>query len=114
MRISDWSSDVCSSDLIRRSREFPEHTARGMPRSSKFHPRRPAPRTRLPPMLPPPGGNINHYAKFVPNISDRKSVVEGESGSTRVDLGGRRSTTKKKLQNIKKRGNIEKTNKYKI
>src|SRR3546814_14140065 len=30
-----------------------------------------------------------------PNSTDRKSVVEGQSGSVRVDLGGRRSIKKK-------------------
>src|SRR3546814_20129098 len=29
-------------------------------------------------------------------LADRKSVVEGKSGSVRVDLGGRRRLTKKK------------------
>src|SRR3546814_15984396 len=31
---------------------------------------------------------------------DRKSVVEGKSGSLRVDLGGRRTIKKKNIKNI--------------
>src|SRR3546814_1239982 len=28
MRISDWSSDVCSSDLVRRSRQWEDHSTK--------------------------------------------------------------------------------------
>src|SRR3546814_14731403 len=35
-------------------------------------------------------------ADFMATIADRKSVVEGKSGSVRVDLGGRRFIKKKK------------------
>src|SRR3546814_17998625 len=44
---------------------------------------------------------------------DRKSVVLGKSVSVRVDLGGRRSITKKKKTNIKSHINIS-TKKKKI
>src|SRR3546814_21155280 len=69
MRISDWSSDVCSSDLPTR-RDQPSRPARG--RAG-----RPAPTPR--------------------RAADRKSVVEGKSVSVRVDLGGRRIIKKKKI-----------------
>src|SRR3546814_17446687 len=36
MRISDWSSDVCSSDLIHRSRPFPSTSLRLVPPSPRF------------------------------------------------------------------------------
>src|SRR3546814_19889321 len=83
MRISDWSSDVCSSDLFPRreasrpssrcwrSRELGGAQSRNC---SKICPGRPSP-----PANPPPDPN-----------EDRKSVVSGKSVSVRVDLGGRR------------------------
>src|SRR3546814_18706904 len=109
MRISDWSSDVCSSDLDRRNRRDGGdlrvgraadaigagggHRARlyfGLNR--QFHP----------PFAPElveglsftsaaKGRTVLRQAK-----QDRKSVVQGKSGSVRVDLGGRRNIKKKK------------------
>src|SRR3546814_12770815 len=88
MRISDWSSDVCSSDLpvmfyngatadarwrigwISFSPDFSYVTGGG-----------------LEPLLMPPPAKER---------TDRKSVVEGKSVSVRVDLGGRRIIKKKK------------------
>src|SRR3546814_13971911 len=64
MRISDWSSDVCSSDLER---------PRAWPLDALFDDRRPADRL-----------GIRRWQL------DRKSVVQGKSVSVRVDLGGRR------------------------
>src|SRR3546814_15736583 len=95
MRISDWSSDVCSSDL-----QFPELGIRAgadpefgeLARVRDTHLRArggdigvsDAPvavvHERLPGQRPPP--------------RDRKSVVEGKSVSVRVDLGGRRHIKK--------------------
>src|SRR3546814_13373079 len=90
MRISDWSSDVCSSDLSsavvikmlhqftrlvsarRRPSSWPEAHARTCPTSP----------------CPPASRACN---------SDRKSVVSGKSVSVRVDLGGRRSIKKKNI-----------------
>src|SRR3546814_11557369 len=76
MRISDWSSDVCSSDLGGRNVSVGDSSAGvrgGWVRvdicSDSDRP------WRLP--------------------ADRKSVVEGKSVSVRVDLGGRRSIKKK-------------------
>src|SRR3546814_13948054 len=105
MRISDWSSDVCSSDLATASAARDQHAhLRGLHRRElerittgrgcgiRFKESRKAdmsssaaapsssPRTRRP----------------RPCRSDRKSVVEGKSVYTRVDLGGRRIITKKK------------------
>src|SRR3546814_14369566 len=69
MRISDWSSDVCSSDLGPCPR-ISSTCGAAWPRfaASDRPPRR---------------------------WSDRKSVVEGMSVSVRVDLGGRRIIKKK-------------------
>src|SRR3546814_12566986 len=101
MRISDWSSDVCSSDLLEglhlmadrrlgdvqlagrlgegevagggfegpervQGRQFPGHAS-----IKKTYAKR----------------EITSFVGF--SNSDRKSVVEGQSGSVRVVLGGR-------------------------
>src|SRR3546814_18848163 len=94
MRISDWSSDVCSSNLEQR-RAASGHGAVG----AGFHP---LCRTTEHGALGP--GRLR-AADRTPRRriagahaagSDRKSVVEGKSVSVRVDLGGRRSIKKKK------------------
>src|SRR3546814_15960299 len=87
MRISDWSSDVCSSDLLKPSTsnatdsEVTEYSC-------------PSAVTRS----PSTSGRI-----------DRKSVVLGKSVSVRVVLGGRRIIKKKRNIN-KRRRNIISTN----
>src|SRR3546814_7544717 len=91
MRISDWSSDVCSSDLsARRRHRFLCDLA------TVFAPKRSARRALF--------GSWREAAwrwrpasAGVPSIprKDRKSVVEGKSVSVRVDIGGRRIITKR-------------------
>src|SRR3546814_14195733 len=112
MRISDWSSDVCSSDL---DRQFPAmvggrarllcglflglHAARARPRDlpadlghpgislhdARIRPRRP--RGLCPRLL---------VGALCRDRADRKSVVEGKSVAVRLGLGGRRLIKKKK------------------
>src|SRR3546814_20616906 len=81
MRISDWSSDVCSSDL---SEDGPLHR-----RTDREDDARREGRATQPP----------HQRLGIDRPDDarrdRKSVVEGKSVSVRVDLGGRRSIKKK-------------------
>src|SRR3546814_14716772 len=104
MRISDWSSDVCSSDLLLFVMLVgvpglpPAHAL--MDRSdvlgAEFGQRR--------------GRNGQHHAGIPIEAGlqdldgharrDRKSVVEGKSVSVRVDLGGRRILKKKTKQTI--------------
>src|SRR3546814_20282871 len=106
MRISDWSSDVCSSDLPAGRNRGPgqprraangrylNHRAAGgcsviqecavLVKGRAFSSARQARRGRL---RPPPD-----------RPQDRKSVVEGKSVYVRVAIGGRR-TIKKKKQN---------------
>src|SRR3546814_20086431 len=105
MRISDWSSDVCSSDLsgLHRTTGFGLHS-----------------RTATPEQIEAFGealsNNLNRrYAKALLEIDsntkikvlgetalrggkiiDRKSVVQGKRVSVRVDLGGRRIIKKKR------------------
>src|SRR3546814_16138695 len=70
MRISDWSSDVCSSDLVSPASAPPARRSAGGQRS--------AARDRRPPAAQPR------------DDGDRKSVGQGQSVSVRVGPGGRR------------------------
>src|SRR3546814_14271463 len=105
MRISDWSSDVCSSDLWRTS-QLPQ--GRNSPvklpslRSSRAYAHlygRPAinrigfGEARL--LAAAFAGRRSEYHSV-----DRKSVVSGKSVSVRVDLGGRRSIQKNNTSTI--------------
>src|SRR3546814_13449462 len=113
MRISDWSSDVCSSDLdailplgsrLIEQRNGSEALARFRKRDRQ--------RERI-------GGDIGvvcgrragaidetrgvaqDIAHADRPLGARKSVVSGTSVSVRVDLGGRRTIKKKKTQENK-------------
>src|SRR3546814_15584468 len=103
MRISDWSSDVCSSDLLtaeqvatqwKVSREDQDafalqshQRALAAQQAGEFTDEiLPIDVVRRTPNL--------HTGK-VTEQQDRKSVVWGKSGSVRVDLGGRRNNNKK-------------------
>src|SRR3546814_12971914 len=110
MRISDWSSDVCSSDLTKRVNCFARAQS-GCLRSFV------AAIAKIPDLMPlPPGfcfitgfgpatrtlekiaGALGQPLKVVALVHnhhgtatiDRKSVVEGKSGSILVNPGGRR------------------------
>src|SRR3546814_17039693 len=88
MRISDWSSDVCSSDLVLPSR-LPSDSAL---RCSSVTCRAGGAISGL---LRPPtavAGSATPHSRL-----DRKSVVEGTSESVRVYLGGRRYIKKKQI-----------------
>src|SRR3546814_12697757 len=97
MRISDWSSDVCSSDLAAAEWQpgVMRAAARGLP-ADQF-------------------ALANDYAAFFDAVHDRalqwpktprrrlidrKSVVKGKRVYVRVDHGGRRSLKKKKTPQI--------------
>src|SRR3546814_21075973 len=95
MRISDWSSDVCSSDLVRNFRSdlsiagessltLPALIAamRDLPRDADAIAAR---RARL----------TEASARL---RRDRKSVVSGKSVLVRVDLGGRRISKRNKAE----------------
>src|SRR3546814_19678970 len=93
MRISDWSSDVCSSDLclaLKAGRESGKQRRANARNDGQHH------------HLDARGNHIAEYTLgqercLVPERKrqDRKSVVEGKSVSVRVDLGGRRIIKKK-------------------
>src|SRR3546814_17640549 len=94
MRISDWSSDVCSSDLVPNAMIPPptqSHRAIGWMMTRR--------------VTSPPGSSgsrviVRYTSSRKPVLTDgvgmsepqpdRKSVVSGKSVSVGVDLGGRR------------------------
>src|SRR3546814_14064022 len=80
MRISDWSSDVCSSDLF----ELVEEGIVPL-------------RARIAERLHQSGPTVSQTVARMERdgLLDRKSVVEGKSVSVRVDLGGRLHIKKK-------------------
>src|SRR3546814_13546449 len=111
MRISDWSSDVCSSDLPdpeERALYFPRFGVDGLEWPARIaswidtrlvdlqtgdtitEPARPG-------ELLLRGATV--FAGYF-RAGDRQSVVEGQSVSVRVDLGGRRFLTKNKKNKI--------------
>src|SRR3546814_16068480 len=93
MRISDWSSDVCSSDLEELG---PTPNRRGT--SVSFVPD--------PDKVPALEAYMDQLRRDQDSVGARKSVVSGKSVSVRVDLGGSRISNKKiditrnKIRNI--------------
>src|SRR3546814_13525397 len=121
MRISDWSSDVCSSDLgflfmLRTSRQV----SAILPRRHGFHTltcglrekrpsrlrsltdsraRKGGGRTQLSPGRSAIAANMSRNSASDGAWLDRKRAVYGQSVSVRVYLGGRRLIkTKKKIK----------------
>src|SRR3546814_16927608 len=98
MRISDWSSDVCSSDLQAEAAPSFPRTLPAQPADQR-HQRHPQPEVaEVPYQRARPVRRIALADRGQPaaaRIGDRKSVVEGKSVSVRVDLGGRRIIKKK-------------------
>src|SRR3546814_3235136 len=101
MRISDWSSDVCSSDLAKQ--EAQDIEARRRPREAEREgdkpprpddPRKPKPRPDA--LEDQVAGNLEDtIAEKEQRRAARKSVVKGKSVSVSVDLGCRRMLKKK-------------------
>src|SRR3546814_19360029 len=109
MRISDWSSDVCSSDLaaldaetrllVRGERHLRvERTMLVDPDAAAFEPRRDF---RGGGDIAAPDRAAEREGRGVGARQDRKSGVAGKSGSGSVDPGGRRIIKKKKTRNRK-------------
>src|SRR3546814_13077860 len=104
MRISDWSSDVCSSDLLSiltgivypsGHSETKGYIVEGVELESAAGPAEAAvqPIAAFMATANPAKGE----AQFK-KCADRKSVVSGKSVSVRVDLGGRRILKNKKIE----------------
>src|SRR3546814_20654981 len=109
MRIRDWSSDVCSSDLT--SSESTNSTSSS--RSAKADEI-----TSTSVALATAGAREvagMEWRGTRSSDADRKRVVEGKSVSGRVDLGGRRIMTKKTTQITNTQQNCaSSTNKIKL
>src|SRR3546814_16245163 len=103
MRISDWSSDVCSSDLLARE-------VRGQ--HLEIERARARPGRELAPVIQrvgefriePADALELALAEIAADLHarERKSVVSGKSVSVRVDHGGRRIIKKKKRELLKR------------
>src|SRR3546814_16358525 len=103
MRISDWSSDVCSSDLL-LSRyadsgrdchlvlRLRSRNTRPTRHSCTLLVWRHAVPLRVASPHPACSCHLRRCARI--NREDRKSVVKGKSVSVRVDIGGRRNIQK--------------------
>src|SRR3546814_17569065 len=89
MRISDWSSDVCSSDLHRRLDAVAVHR-RDRVLGRPFR-RLPRDDQRADPGVADDADIVGRQDMVVDVDQDRKSVVLGKSVSVRVELGGRSS-----------------------
>src|SRR3546814_11313366 len=100
MRISDWSSDVCSSDLRFAHARERKWTPAGSERSDSASAapwrwnwreaaRMCAASSAFTAALRPPGRRTPETSR------DRKSVVEGKRVAVRGGLGGRRAIKKK-------------------
>src|SRR3546814_17083950 len=103
MRISDWSSDVCSSDLgaapIMQGRCAQPVVRAPTPWQArpKWGPWRQDQACGIDRAEKPPSTSFDFaQERLASPAKDRKSVVEGKSVSGRVDLGGRSIITKNK------------------
>src|SRR3546814_10961234 len=100
MRISDWSSDVCSSDLDNANRG--NLLARRARNTGRVDVDRTFGKFAFGASLKGASHRFDNAANtvrlggYAPD--DRKSVVSGKSVSVRVDLGGRRIFKKKKTR----------------
>src|SRR3546814_14309583 len=116
MRISDWSSDVCSSDLLAQQRAERVLVGRQAfaPERHAAAPGRDWAHASREPSVPRPGTAGSARARVrrpgavrvrpspgcgSASRRDRKGVVSGKSGSGRVDPGGGRIIKKKNKRN---------------
>src|SRR3546814_20871541 len=87
MRISDWSSDVCSSDLNGDHAADPDIIGAGGRQQPIAIGRQ---RVEELAVLPLAVKGREGASNIVLEREERKSVVSGKSVSVRVDIGGRR------------------------
>src|SRR3546814_17475959 len=103
MRISDWSSDVCSSDLVSTTAVCSSVAAATDWFMPSISPMRCVTLTsRRPAWLATSTlSSLESWLAFIvvtASREDRKSVVSGKSVSVRVDLGGRLYIKKKQTE----------------
>src|SRR3546814_20888236 len=94
MRISDWSSDVCSSDLAEHGGAVHHPPLRQVVVDRLMLGHAVVPEGHR--VFRPAPAHVEFGLLNMGEQQDRKSVVEGKSVSVRVDLGGRRIIKKKK------------------
>src|SRR3546814_13517103 len=101
MRISDWSSDVCSSDLPAWASPpcFQGMACTGAPGRNFWKPSTTSWSPALSPSYMTKPSLTRGPTDTGMNAADRKSVVKGKSVSVRVDLGGGRIIKKKTKEN---------------
>src|SRR3546814_20501537 len=114
MRISDWSSDVCSSDL-ERTRLASRHIEKTMlptaPLATAIRKVRRGTRDQRHIVEPDRHTGVRERDTKLEILDhvcgrqrqDRKSVVEGRRVSVRVDIGGRRIIKKKKKKTTERK-----------
>src|SRR3546814_12168263 len=99
MRISDWSSDVCSSDLVARAVQAFDGDALAAEEIGQLaQDARLVRRHHLDDVGQQVGLNGLRPGAVTDQLQDRKSVVMGKSVSVRVDIGGRRLLQKKQTR----------------
>src|SRR3546814_12087477 len=114
MRISDWSSDVCSSDLRRGRVLLLERHTQGNPipldRPCSLPVQSAGVNAVIVPPVPSQSRSKDTWSPILPHVSsaggaskdiviaDRKSRVRGQSASVRIHIGGRRGNKKKKTK----------------
>src|SRR3546814_16239932 len=94
MRISGWSSYVCSADLAFYHAPVTDHAKTVLRewRRLNCHPTSPKPPIIIAQVC---GSGMTLIGPSRTCWTERKSVVEGKGGSVRVDIGGGRIITKK-------------------
>src|SRR3546814_12748706 len=103
MRISDWSSDVCSSDLgVGDVVNVLSDGVWGGLGEDRADRRGDHLGVALVDLRERVAHEVHPAALPGPPCRDRKSVVSGKSVSVRVDLGGRRIIQKKKSSSIQR------------
>src|SRR3546814_20684461 len=97
MRISDWSSDVCSSDLLLEELLAEVGVAGHLAQGADLAPGRAHVAQQVGDAAVLGGVGVGAHEEDAPlgARGDRKSVVWGKSVSVRVDLGGRRNIKNK-------------------
>src|SRR3546814_14199439 len=98
MRISDWSSDVCSSDLLRKLITCPSREAMpaAMPIKGSGVPRQNSGGAAPVPCLPRGQASLADRTYGLLRSEERRV---GKECVVRVDLGGRRIIKKNKISN---------------
>src|SRR3546814_20222198 len=114
MRISDWSSDVCSSDLLvlnGRRMTKGQNVMCSMTAANRDPEAFDDPDTLRFDRKPANSGGLRNMTfgtgRRPVSGGDRKSVVWGKSVSVRVGLGGRRVVKKKKQRRIARKTGIQ-------